>query len=100
LTDCAVATSGTSRKHWQKEGRPYHHLIDPLSGTSAETGARQATVIAPRAIEADVFAKTLFILGLERGQAFASDNDIPALFVAENGKVISNLSFQQYEWKA
>lgn len=100
LTDCAVATSGTSRKHWQKEGQAYHHLIDPLYGTSAETGITQVTVIALRATEADVFAKMLFILGPERGQAFASEKNIPALFVTEDKKVIRNPLFEKYEWKA
>lgn len=100
VTDCAVATSGISRKHWQKEGQKYHHLIDPFSGTSAETGMIQVTVIASQAIEADVFAKTLFILGLERGQKFASEKNIPALFVTADKKVIRNLLFQKYEWQA
>ena len=99
VTDCAVATSGSSRKHWQREGRAYHHLIDPSSGTSAATGLSQVTVIASSAMEADVFAKTLFILGLERGQVFASEKKIPALFVTEEKEVIRNPLMQEYEWK-
>lgn len=100
ITDCAVATSGISRKHWEKAGTAYHHLIDPSQGTSAKTGVSQVTVIAPRAIDADVFAKTLFILGLGRGQAFAATHDIPALFVTEEKQVIRNNLFQHYEWHA
>lgn len=100
LSDCAVATSGISRKHWQKEGQRHHHLIDPSSSTSAKTGMNQVTVIASRAIAADVFAKTIFILGPGRGQVFASQHDIPALLVTGDGAVIRDPLFQQYEWKA
>lgn len=100
LTDCAVATSGSNRKHWRKAGQPYHHLIDPARGTSAASGMNQVTVIVPRAAEADVFAKTLFILGLERGQAFAEANKIPALFVTDDNQIIRNHLFLKYEWQA
>jgi thiamine biosynthesis lipoprotein len=99
LTDCAVATSGSNRRHWRKAGRSYHHLIDPLLGTSAASEMSQVTAIASRAVEADVFAKTLFILGLERGRAFAEAHNIPALFVTDNNQIIRNNLFQEYEWK-
>jgi len=60
----------------------------------------QATVIAKRAVDADVFAKTLLILGLERGQRFAEERNIPALFVTDQQQIIRNALFQKYEWKA
>jgi thiamine biosynthesis lipoprotein len=100
LSDCAVATSGVSRKHWKRNGKEYHHIIDPSLGTPAQSGLNQVTVIAKRATEADVFAKTLFILGLERGQAFASEKNIPAFFVTDDHKIIRNHLFQKYEWQA
>jgi thiamine biosynthesis lipoprotein len=99
LSDVAVATSGTSRKNWYRAGRKYHHIIDPSRETSAETGVVQVTVIMPRATEADVFAKTLFILGVEQGLKCASEKSIPALFVDEDKRVTRNSLFQKYEWK-
>jgi len=100
LSDCAVATSGINRRQWHFEGEHYHHIIDPMKGMSAKAGIVQVTVIAPRAVEADVFAKTLLILGLEKGMTFAQKNNIPALFVGENKQVTRNSLFQKYEWKA
>lgn len=100
LSNCAVATSGINRKQWKKEGKTHHHLIDPEKETSAQTGLISVTVVTLRATEADVLAKTLFILGLVRGQAFAKERDIPALFVTENGDIMRNALFQKYEWKA
>lgn len=100
LSECAVATSGINRRKWRHRGRNYHHLIDPERQTSAETGIVQVTVIASRAVEADVFAKTFLILGRDRGQRFAEERNIPALFVTEDRQVIKNVLFQQYEWKA
>lgn len=100
LSERAVATSGTNRRRWRYEGQDFHHLIDPLRQTSARMGVAQVTVIASRATEADVFAKTLLLLGLERGQQFAEEKNIPAIFVTEDKQVIRNALFQKYEWKA
>ncbi|MFZ2187194.1 MAG: FAD:protein FMN transferase [Candidatus Moraniibacteriota bacterium] len=100
LSDCAVATSGINRRQWRHGGRTYHHIIDPLRKTSAATGIVQVTAIAPRAIEADVLAKTFLILGLPRGLQFAEANHIPALFVDTERRVTRNPLFQKYEWKA
>lgn len=100
LSDCAVATSGINRRRWQYGGEDHHHIIDPAKETSVRTDVVQVTVVAPCATEADVFAKTLLILGLERGLAFAQERNIPALFVGENKQVTSNSLFQKYEWKA
>ena len=99
LSNCAIATSGTNRRKWDYAGQTYHHIIDPSREMSAETGVVQVTVIAPYAAEADVFAKTLLILGLERGMVFAREKNIPALFVTEDKKIIRNSLFQNYEWK-
>lgn len=99
LSDCAVATSGTNRRKWEFAGKDYHHIIDPATATSADSGIAQVTVIAGRAAEADVYAKTLLILGLERGLRFAQEKKIPALFITNTGERKSNDLFQAYEWK-
>lgn len=100
LSDSAVATSGINRRHWRQDGKKYHHIIDPLRKMSAETDVVQVTVIVPSATEADVLAKTLLILGATRGQRFAEEKNIPALFVTQDKQVIRNHLFQKYEWKA
>jgi thiamine biosynthesis lipoprotein len=64
LRDGAIATSGIGRRSWlDAEGRPSHHLLDPASGRAAFTGIVQATAIAPRALEAEVLAKTALLRG-------------------------------------
>jgi ornithine carbamoyltransferase len=56
---CGVATSGTGVHHWG--GR--HHLIDPRTGDSAQSGIAQATVVASSAREAEAWAKSIVIDG-------------------------------------
>lgn len=99
LKDCAVATSGVNRRHWEYQGERHHHIIDPSRKKSAQSGLAQVTVIASRATAADVYAKTLLVLGLKQGEKFAQEKNIPACFVTENGRIIKNDFFEPYVWK-
>lgn len=63
----AMATSGTTKRRGTRAGKPWHHLIDPRTGEPADTDVIGATVIAPSALEADAFAKTVVILGKQTG---------------------------------
>jgi len=100
LSEMAIATSGLSRRHWIHEGKKEHHIIDPTTKESVASGLVQVSVILPNATIADVFAKTLLILGLEKGLHFSEERKIPALFVSDNSTVTRNSFFKQYEWTA
>jgi thiamine biosynthesis lipoprotein len=62
LKDLSLSTSGTSEKSFRAGGHRYSHIMDPRRGVPAETAA-QVTVIAPRAIDSEVWAKPYFIQG-------------------------------------
>lgn len=98
LRDMAVATSGRNRRHWVKDGVPRHHLIDPATDTSANSDLVTVTVIAPTTTEADVWAKTLYIAGLEHGQALAQKHALPAIFMASDDTIVINSLAQPYVW--
>jgi thiamine biosynthesis lipoprotein len=70
VRDRGVATSGSSKRHWECGDRRYHHLIDPRTGMSSESDLISATVIAPSATAADVLAKAAFLLGAGAGPRF------------------------------
>lgn len=98
LRDMAVATSGRNRRHWVKDGVPRHHLIDPTTDTSADSDLLTVTVIAPTTTEADVWAKTLYIAGLKRGQALAQKHNLPAIFIPSDDTIVINSLAQPYVW--
>jgi thiamine biosynthesis lipoprotein len=62
LNDQSLSTSGTYEKSFRVDGHRYSHIMDPRSGVPAEA-AVQVTVIAPRAIDSEVWAKPFFIQG-------------------------------------
>lgn len=68
----ALATSTSMKRRWLVNGDWRHHLIDPRTGEPSESTIVSATVTAPSAVEADVWAKTTLLLGEEKGQDFIS----------------------------
>jgi len=60
LTECAIATSGTSEVYFDARHQ-HHHLITPVAGRSpASTGS--VSVIAPTVMEADALATALSVI--------------------------------------
>jgi thiamine biosynthesis lipoprotein len=66
ITDVAVGTSGDYERFFIKDGRRYHHLLDPDTGQPARA-ARSVTVIAPRAVTADALGTGVFVAGPHAG---------------------------------
>lgn len=62
LKDLSLSTSGNYEKSFRAGGHHYSHIMDPRTGVPAES-AVQVTVIAPRAIDSEVWAKPYFIQG-------------------------------------
>ena len=62
LKDLSLSTSGNYEKSFRTGGHRYSHIMDPRSGVPAES-AVQVTVITPRAIDSEVWAKPYFIQG-------------------------------------
>ena len=62
LKDMSLSTSGSYEKSFRVAGHLYSHIMNPLSGVPAET-AVQVTVLAPRTIDSEIWAKPYFIQG-------------------------------------
>jgi thiamine biosynthesis lipoprotein len=88
LYDQALATSTTAVRRWRRDGRLLHHLIDPQTGRPAESGVLSASVMAPTATEADVFAKTAVLLGVDRGLRFLRERLIEGMFVLDDASLV------------
>lgn len=99
LKDMAVATSGRNRRHWIKDGREKHHIVDPITQESASSDFLSVTVVAANTVEADVLAKTFFIAGKEKGIRMAETSGVPALFIDKQGNIIHNQFIEPYVWK-
>ncbi len=69
LTHCAMATSGNYRNFYVTEdGRRVAHTIDPHTGYPVQHSILSATVLAPTCAEADAFATSFMVMGLDKAK--------------------------------
>ncbi len=62
LKDSSMSTSGSYEKFFRAEGKIYSHLMDPRTGYPAQ-GSVSVSVIAPRAVDSEAWAKPYFVNG-------------------------------------
>ena len=63
LRNRAIATSGSYRKFYERDGVKYAHTIDPRSGKPVQHNLLSATVLGSSAAEADAMATAFMVLG-------------------------------------
>jgi thiamine biosynthesis lipoprotein len=88
LTDSAFTTSGDYERFFMKNGRRYHHIIDPDTGEPAQ-GCRSVTIVARTATLADALDTGIFILGPEKGMALIERlNGVEGVIVTSSNNVL------------
>lgn len=70
VSNRAVATSGSYRKFYEKDGKRYAHFLDPKTGFPVQHSLLSATVIASTCAEADAYATAFMVMGTEKTLQF------------------------------
>lgn len=87
LAEGSVVTSGVYERAFERDGKRYHHVLDPRTGMPIDTPWASVSVVARRSIDAEGFSTTLLALGLERSRTLARAHPeiLQAYFVREDG---------------
>jgi FAD:protein FMN transferase len=89
LADAAVATSGDYERCFVRDGKRYHHIIDPRTGMPA-AGTTCVTVVAKTNAIADALSTGLFVMGPHAGLELAERlPDVEAVFVYADGESLA-----------
>ena len=72
LNQDALSTSGDYQRFFIKEGKRYHHILDPTTGYPAEAGVMSDTILVDSSIAdcnmiADILTKITFVSGVDKG---------------------------------
>jgi FAD:protein FMN transferase len=86
LTDSAIATSGRDYRRWLRGGQAMHHIIDPRTGQPSGSDWLSASVIAPDAAHAEIWAKAALIDGIS--------SRYPTLLFGTDGSSACNEEFE------
>jgi thiamine biosynthesis lipoprotein len=80
----AVASSGDYERYFEKDGKRYHHIVDPATGYPKE-GVMSVTIIAPSTALADAYSTAVFVLGPEDGMRLIENKpDIEGLIILDS----------------
>jgi FAD:protein FMN transferase len=83
-----VVTSGTYERYFEKDGKRYHHILDPRTGYPADNEVASVSIITESSMDADGNSTSVLLLGLEEGMRFVeSQKGIEAIFVTYDKKV-------------
>lgn len=95
-----IATSGKDYHRWMFNGAMQHHIIDPRTMQPAETDILTITVLASNVMDAETYAKAALIKGGDHGKRWLDEQPgIAYLIVLDDGTLIRNAQFTDYEWK-
>lgn len=92
IADNAVATSGSYRKFYVKDGQKYSHTIDPKTGRPVQHNLLSVTVVAENAAVADAYATAFMAMGVDESLRFVKENPnlnlhIYLLFENKSGRI-------------
>ncbi|MCR1839339.1 FAD:protein FMN transferase [Murimonas intestini] len=80
----SLVTSGIYERYFEKDGRIYHHLLDPHTGWPASNGLYSVTILSENSVDADALSTACFILGEEKGmELIESLEGTEAMFVTD-----------------
>ena len=101
VSNISIATSGSSRKFYVKDGVKYSHTINPHTGYPVSHTLLSVTVIAKECMDADAWATAFMVMGIEKSKAILKEKEeLEAFFIfsAEDGtlKTDSTAGFGEY----
>ena len=89
-SDRAVVTSGGYERYITgKDGKTYHHIIDPKTGYPAENGLVSVSIVCDDGTLADGLSTALYVLGTEKAaECWREQPDLfDAVLLTEDGKM-------------
>jgi thiamine biosynthesis lipoprotein len=87
LTSGGLATSSTAVRRWQTSSGTAHHLIDPVTGRSADSVWRTVSVSAGSCLDANI-ASTAAIIRGDKAAPWLEGLGLPSRLVRTNGTVL------------
>ena len=89
VLDRSVVTSGTYQRCFEKDGRLYHHILDPATGLPAETGLVSASIVAESSMTADALATACIVLGEDKALALLETLGYDGLLIREDMTIVT-----------
>ena len=87
VSDSTFSTSGDYERSFVKDGRRYHHILDPATGEPSR-GTRSVTIMAASAVLADGLDTGVFVMGPAAGMALLERLHVNGVIVSDKNDVL------------
>ena len=88
LKNKSAVTSGIYERCFYKDGKLYHHIIDPETGYPAESDLVSATVISDSSFDADALSTCSVLLGgIKAKELIENTKNTEAVFIDKSGNI-------------
>lgn len=90
VKDKDVITSGGYERNFKKNGKTYHHILNPENGYPAESGLKSVTIIGTSGAYDDAFSTAMFVMGKEKALRFwaKGERDFDAVIYTDKGELL------------
>ena len=88
VSDKSIVSSGNYERYFKKDGKIYHHILDPSTGYPIENNLNQVTIISDKSVDGDALSTTCYALGLDEGlKLIRSMDNIEAVFITDDNTI-------------
>lgn len=101
VRDCAVVSSGIYERYFEKDGKIYHHILNPSTGYPYENDIAGITIVSGDSYLADIASTACLAMGSEEALAFVQKDDrLDAMIILKDGTQLFSPGFEEkYEYQ-
>lgn len=88
VSNKSVVTSGIYERYLEKDGKIYHHMLNPKTGYPFDNNLNSVTIVSDKSIDGDALSTSIYGLGLKEGfEKIKSIKGVDAIFITKDSKV-------------
>ena len=102
MQDQTVVTSGTFERHFEENGKDYHHVLDPKTGYPMDTDILSVSILGKigTSVDCDGYSTTCLLLGKDKAVEFMKDKKgFEYCIVDKDGNITKSKGFDLKEEK-
>ena len=88
---------GAYERYFEKDGKTYHHIIDPATGKPSEKDLKSVTIISKNGTLSDTLSTTLFVMGKDKAISYwkKHSSEFNIILVDNNDKILISQGIEE-----